>query len=168
VAWYILPLALGNFAGPLILGRLFDSVGRKPMIAATYGISGVLLVLGAFAFLEGALTARTQTIVFAAIFFVSSSAASAAYLTVSEVFPLEIRALAISIFYSAGTLVGGVGAPILFGALIASGVRSHLVWGYLLGAALMLGAAVAELFLGVSAERQSLEKISTPLASGAS
>lgn len=165
VAWYILALALGNFVGPLILGRLFDTVGRKPMIVSTYGISGILLVLTSFTFLEDLLSARLQTAVFAVIFFIASSAASAAYLTVSEVFPLEIRALAISIFYSAGTLAGGVGAPILFGTLIDSGSRSHLFWGYLLGASLMIGAAVAELFLGVAAERQSLEKISTPLAS---
>lgn len=135
------------------------------MIAATYGISGLLLALTAIAFAEGALNAKTQTIAFSAIFFVASSAASAAYLTVSEVFPLEIRALAISVFYSAGTLVGGVGAPLLFGVLIASGARSHLLWGYLVGAALMIGGAITELSLGVAAERQSLENVSTPLAS---
>jgi MFS family permease len=165
VAWYLLFLALGNFVGPLLLGRLFDTVGRKPMIAATYGITGLLLAITGFLFAQNILSAKVQTVAFAVIFFIASSAASAAYLTVSEIFPLEIRALAISIFYSAGTLVGGVGAPLLFGVLIESGSRTHLFWGYLLGAGLMIAAAVAELVLGVAAERQSLEKISKPLQS---
>ncbi len=163
VSIYILPLALGNFVGPLILGRFFDSVGRKKMITATYGVSGLLLIGSALMFRSNHMGAFGQDMWFTAIFFVASSAASSAYLTVSEVFPLEIRAFAISIFYAAGTLAGGVGAPLLFAHLISSGSRSQLFWGYLLGAALMLLGAGTELKLGVKAERQSLESISTPL-----
>ncbi len=163
VSIYILPLALGNFAGPLILGRFFDSIGRKTMISATYGVSGLLLIGSALMFRGNHMGAVGQDLWFTAIFFVASSAASSAYLTVSEVFPLEIRAFAISIFYAAGTLAGGVGAPLLFAHLISSRNRSELFWGYLLGAALMLLGAAAELKLGVKAERQSLESISTPL-----
>lgn len=165
IPWYLLCLALGNFVGPLLLGRLFDTIGRKPMIVGTYGISGLLLAITGFLFMHDVLSATMQTVVFAVIFFIASSAASAAYLTVSEIFPLEIRALAISIFYAAGTLVGGVGAPLLFGVLIGSGSRTHLFWGYLLGGGLMAAAAVTEFFLGVAAERQSLEKVSKPLQS---
>jgi MFS family permease len=167
VSIYILPLALGNFIGPLVLGRFFDSIGRKKMITATYGISGLLLIGSALMFKAGHMGPTGQDIWFTGIFFVASSAASSAYLTVSEVFPLEIRAFAISIFYAVGTLVGGVGAPILFAHLISSGNRSQLFWGYLLGAALMLLGAGTELKLGVNAERQSLESISTPLQASA-
>ncbi|MBV9760211.1 MAG: MFS transporter [Acidobacteriaceae bacterium] len=164
---YILPLALSNFVGPLIFGRFFDSIGRKKMIAATYGTAGLLLLGSAINFLSGGMGPLGQDIWFAAIFFVASSAASSAYLTVSEVFPLEIRAFAISIFYAVGTLVGGVGAPTLFAHLIASHSRFQLFWGYILGGALMLLGAGTELKLGVNAERQSLESISKPLqASG--
>ncbi len=166
VSIYILPLALGNFAGPLILGRFFDSIGRKTMISATYGVSGLLLIGSALMFRGNHLGPLGQDLWFTAIFFVASSAASSAYLTVSEVFPLEIRAFAISIFYAAGTLAGGVGAPLLFAHLISSRSRSELFWGYLLGAALMLLGAATELKLGVKAERQSLESISTPLQAG--
>ncbi|MBV8864845.1 MAG: MFS transporter, partial [Acidobacteriaceae bacterium] len=163
VAVYILPLALSNFIGPLVLGRFFDSIGRKKMITATYGVAGLLLVGSALSFRSNHIGPMGQDIWFAAIFFVASSAASSAYLTVSEVFPLEIRAFAISIFYAIGTLAGGVGAPILFANLISSGNRSQLFLGYLLAALLMLLGAGAELKFGVSAERQSLESISTPL-----
>ena len=163
VSVYILPLALGNFVGPLVLGRFFDSIGRKKMITATYGAAGLLLIGSAIMFRIGAVGALGQGIWFTAIFFIASSAASSAYLTVSEVFPLEIRAFAISIFYAIGTLAGGVGAPILFAKLISSGSRAQVFWGYLLGAALMLIGAGTELKLGVNAERQSLESISTPL-----
>ena len=167
VAIYILPLALSNFVGPLVLGRFFDSIGRKKMIAATYGLAGLLLAGSAVSFRFTHLGPVGQDIWFAAIFFVASSAASSAYLTVSEVFPLEIRAFAISIFYAIGTLAGGVGAPILFAKLISSGSRSQLFLGYLLGAFLMLLGAATELKFGVNAERQSLESISKPLqASG--
>ena len=165
VPLFLLPLALGNFAGPLVLGRYFDSIGRRKMIAGTYAASGLLLVGSAILFRQEALSPIAQNLWFVAIFFVASSAASSAYLTVSEVFPLEIRAFAISIFYAVGTLAGGVGAPILFSRLIASGMRSDLFWGYVGGAALMIAGAVAEAFIGVDAERKSLESISAPLQS---
>lgn len=163
VSVYILPFALGNFMGPLILGRFFDSIGRKKMIAATYGASGLLLAISALLFGSGRQSALSQAIWFTVIFFIASSAASAAYLTVSEVFPLEIRAFAISIFYALGTFAGGVGAPSLFAHLIASGSRTQLMFGYLLGSALMIAGALTELKIGVNAERQSLESISAPL-----
>jgi MFS family permease len=163
ISTYILPLTLGNFIGPVILGRFFDSLGRKKMITATYGFAGLLLIGSALMFRNNQVGAFGQDMWFTAIFFVASSAASSAYLTVSEIFPLEIRAFAISIFYAIGTLAGGVGAPMLFAKLISSGSRSELFWGYMLGAALMLLGAAAELTLGVKAERQSLESISAPL-----
>ena len=164
VGYYLLPFSLGNLLGPLCLGKLFDTVGRKPMIVATYGLSGLLLAVSGWMFQRGMLTATTQTICWTAIFFIASCAASSAYLTVSEVFPLEIRAIAIAIFYAAGTLVGGVGAPALFGALIGAGSGRYLFYGYLLGAALMLLGAAMEAKFGVKAERRSLEEISAPLA----
>ena len=124
VGWYILPFAAGNFLGPLLLGRLFDTIGRRPMIAFTYAISGVLLALTGYLFAQRACSARaTQTIAWMVIFFFASAAASSAYLTVSETFPLEIRALAIAIFYAIGTGIGGVAGPLLFGALIDTGSR---------------------------------------------
>jgi MFS family permease len=165
VPLYLLPLALGNFAGPLVLGHYFDSIGRRKMIAGTYATTALLLMGSAILFRAGALTPITQNAWFVAIFFVASSAASSAYLTVSEIFPLEIRAFAISIFYAAGTLVGGVAAPLLFSHLISSGSRNQLFWGYMVGSPLMLAGAVAEAFLGVDAERKSLEAISAPLQS---
>ena len=165
ISEYIFPFALGNVLGPVLLGRLFDSVGRKPMIVTTYAVSGVLLAVTGFLFQHGVLTAAMQSAAWTVIFFVASCAASSAYLTVSEVFPLETRALAISVFYAAGTLVGGVAAPAVFGALIGTGSRTNLLYGYLAGAALMLVAAGAEAVLGVKAERQSLESIATPLSS---
>jgi MFS family permease len=164
VGWYLLPFALGNVAGPMLLGRLFDSVGRKPMIVATYALSGLLLAGSAWLFAHGLLSAVTQTVAWTAIFFIASCAASAAYLTVSEIFPLEIRAMAISIFYAVGTLVGGVGAPALFGALIETHSRVKVAWGYAGASLLLLIAAATEAWLGVKAEGQSLEAISTPLA----
>ena len=156
---------MGNAFGPIVIGHWFDTVGRKPMIAGTYALSGVLLAITGWMFNQGMLTATTQTLAWTLIFFVASSAASAAYLTVSEIFPLEIRALAIALFYAVGTLVGGVAAPTLFGYLIGKDLRIYLFGGYLLGAALMIAAAVVELFIGVKAERQSLENIAAPLAS---
>jgi MFS family permease len=165
VGWYVLPLAVGNFLGPLLLGRLFDTVGRKRMIAFTYAASGILLAASGIPFLHGSLNAMSQTFVWSGIFFFASAAASAAYLTVSEIFPLEIRALAIAIFYAFGTMVGGLAAPSIFGALIDTGERVNVVYGYLFGAALMLVGAAAELFLGVAAERRSLEDVAPPLSS---
>jgi len=164
---YLLPLALGNFCGPLLIGKLFDTIGRKPMIAATYAGSGILLFVTSWMFKQDMLTAHMQAVSWSVIFFIASSAASSAYLTVSEVFPLEIRALAIAVFYACGTLVGGVGAPALFGRLIATGSRTVLFWGYTAGAALMVIAAGVELWKGVAAERKSLESISAPLTSRA-
>ncbi len=162
---HLLPFALASFFGPLALGKLFDTVGRKPMITATYGISGLLLVLTTIPFANGSLGPTALNVCFSVIFFVASSAASAAYLTVSEIFPLEIRALAIAIFYAIGTLIGGVGAPYFFGEMIASGSRWNVGYGYLLGAVLMLIAAVAEWAVGVEAAGKSLESISKPLQS---
>ncbi|HKV91323.1 MAG TPA: MFS transporter [Candidatus Angelobacter sp.] len=164
VGFYLLPFSLSNALGPFIAGKLFDTVGRKPMITATYALSGILLAITGWLFQRNALTSLTQTICWTVIFFIASCAASSAYLTVSEIFPLEIRAMAIAIFYALGTLAGGVGAPALFGALIGSGSRTHLFYGYLFGALLMLIAAGMEWKLGVKAERQSLESISAPLA----
>ena len=126
VGGYLLPFALGNVLGPIVLGNLFDTIGRKQMIAATYGVSGILLGLTGWLFHAGLLTAQTQTLAWTIIFFVASAAASSAYLTVSEIFPLEIRAFAIAIFYAVGTLTGGVGAPILFGWIIGTGSSDAL------------------------------------------
>jgi MFS family permease len=165
VGGYLLPFALGNVLGPLLLGNLFDSIGRKPMITATYIISGVLLALTGFLFHAGLLTAQTQTLAWSVIFFVASAAASSAYLTVSEIFPLEIRALAIAIFYAIGTLAGGVGAPLLFGWIIGTGSSGALFTGYLVAAALMIIGGIFEAWLGVPAERRALEHIAAPLSS---
>ncbi len=164
VGLYLLPFALGNVAGPLLLGPLFDTLGRKPMIAATYGLAGLLLALSGALFAGSLLGAVSQTLLWTVVFFFASAAASAAYLTVGESFPLELRALAIALFYAFGTLLGGVGGPLLFGVLIASGARSHILLGYLLGAALMLAAAAIELRIGLSAERRPLEEIAPPLS----
>ncbi len=165
VSWYLLPFAAGNILGPIVLGRLFDVVGRKPMIIATYAGSGLLLVGAGILFERGLLTAATQTAAWTAIFFMASCAASSAYLTVSEIFPLEMRGVAISIFYALGTLVGGVAAPSLFGRLIDSGSRAHLLYGFIFAAVLMLAAAVAEAVAGVAAEGKSLEEINAPMSS---
>ena len=162
---HLLPFAIASFLGPLTLGRLFDKIGRKPMIIATYASAGALLLGMVFPFAHGTLAARGLGICFTAIFFIASSAASAAYLTVSEIFPLEIRAFAIAIFYALGTLLGGVGAPILFGFLIKTGSRPAVAGGYALGSLLMIGAAVCEAFLGIEAAGKSLESISKPLQS---
>jgi len=164
VGWYILPFAAGNFLGPLLLGRLFDTLGRRSMIAATYGISGLLLAISGYLFSIGALSAQGQTIAWMVIFFFASPAASAAYLTVSETFPLEVRALAIALFYAVGTGVGGVAGPALFGALIDTGSRVSVFAGYLVGSVLMVVAAVVAWRFGVAAERRSLESVAPPLA----
>jgi MFS family permease len=164
LGYYLLPLALGNFLGPLVMGRLFDSVGRRPMIALTYGVSGVLLAVTSWLFAQGLLTATTQAVAWSVIFFIASSAASSAYLTVSEIFPLEIRALAIAMFYACGTLAGGVGGPALFGYLTETGERMNLFWGYIAASVLMVAAAMAEWRWGVAAERKPLETISVPLS----
>jgi MFS family permease len=164
IGWYILPFAAANFLGAALLGRLFDTVGRKPMIAATYGASGVLLALTAGLFGAGLLDATTQTIAWMAIFFVASAAASAAYLTVGESFPLELRALAIAVFYALGTGLGGIVGPALFGRLIEAGGVLPLMAGYFAAALLMLVAAAVELWIGIAAERRPLEEIARPLS----
>ena len=165
VGGYLLPFALGNVLGPLLLGHLFDTIGRRQMIAATYGLAGILLAVSGWLFHAGLLTAQTQTLAWAIIFFVASAAASSAYLTVSEIFPLEIRALAIAIFYAIGTLVGGVFAPLLFGWIIGTGSSGALLVGYLIAAGLMIFGALTEIWIGVPAERRSLEHVAAPLSS---
>lgn len=164
VGYYIFPFALGNFLGPLVLGRLFDAVGRRVMIAATYGLSGLGLLASALAFQQDWLDATGQSLAWAAIFFVASAAASSAYLTVSEIFPVEVRAVTISLFYAVGTGVGGFMGPAIFGALIETGSRDVLASGYLAAALLMCLGAVAAARLGVDAERKSLEQIARPLS----
>ena len=164
VGWYILPFAAGNFLGPLLLGRLFDTLGRRTMITFTYAVSGVLLAVSGYLFSIGALSAQTQTIAWMVIFFFASPAASAAYLTVSETFPLEIRALAIALFYAIGTAIGGVAGPALFGVLIDTGSRNSVFAGYLFGSVLMVAAAAVAWRYAVAAERKSLESVAPPLA----
>jgi MFS family permease len=161
---YILPFAAGNFLGPLLLGRAFDVVGRRVMIAGTYAMSGVLLAITALLFVHGQLSAVGQTIAWTIVFFFASAAASSAYLTVSESFPLEIRALAIALFYALGTGIGGVVGPWLFGSLIGTGAREPIAIGYGVGAALMLVAAIIEARWGPDAERMSLEELAPPLS----
>ncbi|PYK64026.1 MAG: MFS transporter [Verrucomicrobia bacterium] len=165
VGSYLLPFALGNVLGPLLLGHLFDTIGRKKMISITYGLAGILLAATGWLFHAGVLTAQTQTLAWTIIFFIASAAASSAYLTVSEIFPLEIRALAIAIFYAIGTLAGGVGAPLLFGWIIGTGSITALFVGYLVAAALMIFGAATEAWIGVPAERRSLEHVAAPLSS---
>jgi MFS family permease len=164
VGLYLIPFAAGNFLGPLVLGRWFDTLGRRPMIASTYALSGLLLLASAWLFASGWLDATTMTIAWSIVFFFASAAASAAYLTVGESFPLEVRALAIAVFYALGTAIGGIAGPWLFGALIGTGHASKIAAGYAFGASLMLAAAVIELWLGVPAERKSLEDIAAPLS----
>jgi MFS family permease len=162
---YLLPFAFGNFLGPLALGHLFDSIGRRKMITFTYVMSGALLALTGYLFVHGHLSATTQTLLWSIIFFFASAAASSAYLTVSEIFPLETRAIAIAVFFSLGTGIGGVVAPWLFGRLTESGSRHEIMWGYLFAGGLMVFAGVVEWGLGVNSERKSLESIAAPLAS---
>jgi MFS family permease len=165
VALYLFPFALGNVLGPLVLGALFDSVGRRRMIATTYVLSGIGLAVTGWAFLAGYLDARSQTLCWSAVFFLASAAASSAYLTVSEVFPLEMRALAIAVFYAVGTGVGGALAPMLLGALIQTGSRGAVTVGWIIGAVLMIGAGLVALAFGVDAERKALEDIASPWGS---
>lgn len=165
IGLYILPFAAGNFLGPLLLGHLFDTVGRKTMIAFTYAMSGLLLLVTALLFVNGTLGAVGLTVAWSVVFFFASAAASAAYLTAGECFPLEMRAMAIALFYALGTGLGGVVGPALFGALIGSGERVAIGWGYAFGAALMLIAAATTLRIGVAAERRPLEDVARPLSS---
>jgi MFS family permease len=164
IGWYILPFAAGNVLGPILLGRLFDTIGRKIMIASTYAIAGILLALTGYLFSANLLSASALTAAWMVVFFFASAAASSAYLTVSETFPLEIRALAIAFFYAVGTAVGGILGPLLFGVLISTGSRMSVALGYVLGALLMIGAAAVEAGWGVAAERKPLEAVSRPLS----
>lgn len=161
--WYLVPFAIGNFLGPVLLGPLFDTIGRVQMISTTYILSGVLLFVTGQLFVAGLLTATTQTILWAVVFFFASAGASSAYLTVSEVFPMETRALCIAFFYAIGTAAGGIAGPILFGQLVGTGEASMVNLGYIIGASLMAAAGIVELFIGVRAERQTLENITKPL-----
>jgi MFS family permease len=165
VGLYLLLLAIGNFCGPLMLGSLFDTVGRKKMIAGAFAISGIFLLVTAYMFGAGLLSAVTQTIAWFAIFFFASAAASSAYLTASEIFPLETRALAIACFYALGTAIGGGTSPLLFGWLIESGSPWRVSIGYGIAALLLLLAAGTELKFGIDAEGKSLESIAEPLSS---
>ena len=167
IGWYIFPFAIGNVLGPLMLGHLFDTLGRRIMIAATYGISGLALIATAALFHAHLLDAKTITLAWSIVFFFASAGASSAYLTASEIFPIETRATAIAIIYSLGTLLGGVAAPAFFGALIATKSVDRVVEGYLFGAACMIAGAVVAVLLGVDAERKSLEEIAPPLAARA-
>jgi MFS family permease len=165
LGYYFFPFAVGNLAGPLLLGPLFDTVGRRKMIASTYCLSAILLAISGWLFDTGALNAVTQTIAWCVIFFFASAGASSAYLTVSEIFPLELRAQAISFFFAISQLAGGVAAPALFGALIGDAKsRGPLTVGYLIGAVVMFAGGLIAWFFGVNAERKSLEDIATPLS----
>jgi MFS family permease len=163
VPYYLIPFALGNILGPLLLGRLFDTVGRVPMIAGCYFVCGALMAVTGYLFYIDVLNAVTQTIAWCIVFFFASAAASAGYLTVSEIFPMEIRAMAIALFYSIATAIGGISGPVLFGNIIGTGNAGKLFVAYLVGAGFMVFAAVIELALGIRAEGQSLENVATPL-----
>jgi MFS family permease len=158
---YLVPFALGNLLGPLVLGRFFDVFGRRVMIAGTYIGGGVLMALAGLGLAQGWLDAVTQTSVWCVVFFVASAAASSAYLTVSELFPVELRGMAIAVFYAIGTGAGGVVAPALFGALIETGSPERVALAYYIGAGLMVAAGMVAVVLGVSAEGRSLETINT-------
>jgi MFS family permease len=160
--WYLIPLAIGNFLGPLLLGRFFDTIGRKVMITGTYVLSGLFLILTGVLFKNDSLSPMTLTLMWCVVFFFASAGASAAYLTVSEIFPMETRAMAIAFFYAIGTGIGGIIGPVYFGKLIEEG-RDGIVRGYYVGATLMIIAGLFELFLGVAAAQRSLEDIAAPL-----
>jgi MFS family permease len=163
IGWFILPFAAGNVLGPIILGRLFDTLGRRRMITFTYAMSGLLLVATGYLFWRDLVSATQLTACWSIVFFFASTAASSAYLTVSETFPVEMRALAIAAFYAVGTGIGGIAGPWLFGALIDTGSRLSVFGGYLFGAALMLTAALIAALFAVRAERRSLEDVTRPL-----
>jgi MFS family permease len=160
---YGLAFSIGNLLGPLVLGPLFDSVGRKKMISGTYILSGLLLALSAVLFDNGSLDATTQTLMWVVIFFFASAGASSAYLTVSETWPIEIRSEAIAVFFAIGTIAGAIG-PAFYGALIGDGSsRTGLFIGYLVGAAIMVLGGLVEVFFGINAEGKSLEAVTKPL-----
>jgi MFS family permease len=160
---YGLAFAVGNLAGPLLLGHLFDTLGRKKMISGTYLISGTVLAFSAWLFSTGVLDAASQTAIWIVVFFFASAGASAAYLTVSEIFPIEIRAEAIAVFFAIAQCFGAVG-PILYGSLIGSGAsRTGLTIGYLIGGGIMIIGGLVEVSLGINAEGKSLETVARPL-----
>lgn len=163
VPYYFAIYALASLAGPLLLGRLFDTLGRKTMISACYLVSAALLTVTALLFATGALTSWTFLLMLVVTFFFASTGASSAYLTVSEIFPMETRALAIAFFYAVGTAAGGVAGPLLFGQFIESGSTDLVALGFYIGAAIMALGGVAELVFGINAENQSLEDIAKPL-----
>jgi MFS family permease len=163
VPYYIAIFAIGNLAGPLLLGRLFDTVGRIPMIAGTYILSGVMLIFTAILFASHSLTAASLIACLSVLFFFASAGVSGAYLTVSEVFPMETRALCIAVFYAIGTGIGGITGPLVFSKLVASGSYNQTELGFMLGAAMMIIGGVAELIFGVKAEGETLENIAKPL-----
>jgi MFS family permease len=161
---FLIAFAAGNLAGPLTIGRLFDTLGRKQMIAGTYILSGVLLAVTAYLFNAGVLNALTQTIAWCVIFFFASAGASAAYLTVSEIFPLEIRAQAIAVFFAIAQCFGALG-PVIYGHLIGSGQDPFKLFvGYLIGAGVMVVGGIVEIIFGIAAERRALEDIASPLS----
>ena len=161
---FLIAFAIGNLAGPLTIGHLFDTIGRRKMIAGTYVLSGLLLAITAFLFNAGVLNAVTQTIAWCIIFYFASAGASAAYLTVSEIFPLEVRAKAIAVFFAIAQCFGAI-APAIYGALIGDGSQPiKLFFGYLLGAIIMIIGGLVAFFLAVDAEGKSLEDIASPLA----
>ena len=167
IGYYLLPFAAGNFLGPLLLGRLFDTVGRRAMISSTYILAGVGLAVVGLLFQRNAVSATELTIGWSVIFFFASAGASAAYLTVSEVFPMETRAMAIAFFYACATGAGGIIGPALYGHNIATGNRTTVYLGYLLGAGLMVVAGIVEIFLGVDAEQEQLEDVAEPITAEA-
>jgi MFS family permease len=163
IGYYILPFALGNFLGPLMLGKLFDVIGRRVMISFTYIVAGVGLILLGYLFQQDSVSATQLTVGWSVIFFFASAGASAAYLTVSEIFPMETRAMAIAFFYAVATGIGGIIGPALYGHNIATGNRTTVFYGYLLGAGLMSLGGLTEMFIGVNAEQRGLEDVATPL-----
>ncbi|SDL83994.1 Sugar transporter [Nonomuraea maritima] len=162
--YYFAVIAVGNFLGPLLLGHLFDSVGRVPMISACYIGSGLLLLGTAWLFDQGALTAVTLTACWSVVLFVASAGASSAYLTVSEIFPMETRAMAIAFFFAIGTAAGGISGPLVFASMVETGVARDTAIAFTIGAVVMIAAGLVEVFLGVKAERKSLESIAAPLS----
>ncbi|MEU9990288.1 MFS transporter [Streptomyces sp. NPDC048045] len=165
--YYFAVIAIGNFCGPLLLGKLFDTVGRRIMISTTYLLSGLLLFGTAWLFGRGTLDATTLTACWCAVLFFASAGASSAYLTVSEIFPMETRAMAIAFFYALGTAAGGISGPLLFADLTSTGNVSDTVLAFQIGAALMCAAGLVAAFLAVNAERRSLEDIARPLTATA-
>jgi MFS family permease len=161
--YYLVAFAVGNLVGPIVLGPLFDTLGRKPMIAGTYILSGVLLLITGYLFKQNQLDATSLTVSWSVVFFFASAGVSAAYLTVSEIFPMETRALAIAVFFAVGTGIGGIIGPQIFGRLVPTGNATDVFYALALGAVLMIVGGVVEIVFGVKAERKGLEGIAKPL-----